>query len=104
MNRKIQSMLSLCQRAGKLSTGEDTVEINIKKGLVFLVIIAGDASDNTKDKFESKCKYYHIPCYIFSSKEELSHTIGKFNRSVFGITDKNFSDKIAMELNISVID
>ena len=38
MNRKAQSMLSLCQRAGKIVTGEDTVEINIKNGAAFLAV------------------------------------------------------------------
>lgn len=99
MNRKLQSMLSLCQRAGKIVTGEDTVEINIKSGDVLLVIIAGDASDNTKNKFENKCKYYNIPFFIYSTKEELSRCIGKYNRSVFAITEKNFADKIEMELS-----
>ena len=86
MNRKIQSLLSLCQRAGKIVTGEDTVEINVKKGSAFLVIIAGDASENTKNKFVNKCKYYNVPYFICYTKEELSSCIGKYNRSVYAIT------------------
>lgn len=98
MNRKLRSMLSLCQRAGKILTGEDTVEINIKSGDALLVIIADDASENTKNKFENKCKYYNIPYYIYSTKEELSSCIGKYNRSVYAIIDKGFAEKIGEEL------
>ena len=99
MNRKLQSMLSLCQRAGKIVTGEDTVEINIKNGNVLFVIIAGDASENTRNKFVNKCKYYNIEYCICYCKEELSSCIGKYNRSVYGIVDKNFADKIRLELS-----
>lgn len=99
MKRKIQSLLSLCQRAGKIVTGEDTVEINIKKGSAFLVIIAGDASENTKNKFVNKCKYYNVPYFICYTKEELSSCIGKYNRSVYAITEVNFAEKLRMELS-----
>ena len=99
MDRKIQSLLSLCQRAGKIVTGEDTVEINVKKGSAFLVIIAGDASENTKNKFVNKCKYYNVPYFICYTKEELSSCIGKYNRSVYAITEVNFAEKLRMELS-----
>ena len=99
MNRKIQSLLSPCQRAGKIVTGEDTVEINVKKGSAFLVIIAGDASENTKNKFVNKCKYYNVPYFICYTKEELSSCIGKYNRSVYAITEVNFAEKLRMELS-----
>ena len=99
MNRKIQSLLSLCQRAGKIVTGEDTDEINVKKGSAFLVIIAGDASENTKNKFVNKCKYYNVPYFICYTKEELSSCIGKYNRSVYAITEVNFAEKLRMELS-----
>ena len=48
MNRQTLSLLSLCQRAGKMKTGEDTVEKAIQKKEAKLVIIPEDASDNTK--------------------------------------------------------
>ena len=99
MNRKIQSLLSLGQRAGKIVTGEDTVERNVKKGSAFLVIIAGDASENTKNKFVNKCKYYNVPYFICYTKEELSSCIGKYNRSVYAITEVNFAEKLRMELS-----
>lgn len=99
MERKVKSLLSLCQRAGKIVTGDDTVEINIKKGSVFFVIIAGDASENTKNKFVNKCKYYNVPYCICYTKEELSNCIGKYNRSVYAITEVNFSEKLRMELS-----
>ena len=95
MDRATGSLLSLCQRAGMLVTGEDTVEISIKKGSVYIVIIASDASENTRLRFINKCRHYNIPYYIFSSKDELSSAVGKFNRTVFGVADKNFASRLS---------
>lgn len=104
MDRVTGSMLSLCQRAGKLVTGEDTVEISIRKGGVYLVIIASDASDNTRTKFINKCRHYNIPYYVFSYKAELSRATGRFNRTVFGIADENFASKLSALLGAQSVD
>ncbi|MCD8090075.1 MAG: ribosomal L7Ae/L30e/S12e/Gadd45 family protein [Clostridiales bacterium] len=87
-------MLSLSMKAGKLITGEQSVEIAVKKGSVFLIIVPADASENTKNKFINKGKYYNIPVLIFGKRDELSHAVGKFNRTVFALTDKGLADRI----------
>lgn len=97
-DRKVQSIMSLCQRAGKMITGEIVGKL-ISGGKAELVIIAGDASDNTKRKFSNKCGHYNIPYIICSTKTELSSAIGKYNRSVFAVTDKSFADKLREEMN-----
>lgn len=98
ISRKTQSLLSLCQRAGKMTTGE-TAEGLIAKGEAYFVIIAGDASDNTKKKYKNKCENYDIPYLVVSDKAELSSCIGKYNRSVFAITDKGFAQGLMTELD-----
>jgi ribosomal protein L7Ae-like RNA K-turn-binding protein len=95
LDRRTKSMLSLCQRAGKLVTGDDTVLAGIKNGSAFLVLIAADASDNTIKKFTDKCSYYEVPFKVVSDKEELGNCIGKYNRAVFAVTDEGFAKQIA---------
>lgn len=87
-------MISLCQRAGKLVSGEFSVEKSIRSGQAKLVIIAADASENTKKKFCNKSSYHKIPFIILSAKQELSSACGKTNRSVFAVTDENFAAKL----------
>lgn len=87
-------MLSLSQKAGKLITGEQSVEIAVKHKEVYLIIIPADAAENTKNKFVNKGKYYNIPVLIFGKRDDLSHAVGKFNRTVFAITDKGLADRI----------
>lgn len=91
---KVFSMLGLCMKAGKLAYGSDMVEEKIKYKQVTLLIVAEDASDNTKEKFRRIANQNELRLYFFSTIEELSHRIGKNNKAVLGIMDKNFAEKI----------
>ncbi|WP_250278491.1 L7Ae/L30e/S12e/Gadd45 family ribosomal protein [[Clostridium] colinum] len=94
MNKKLLSMLSICQKAGKIVSGEFAVEKALQNGSAIYVIIANDASENTKKKFQNKAFYYEVENVIYGEKEILSHSIGKFNRTVFAILDEGFYNKI----------
>ncbi|MEM5770693.1 MAG: ribosomal L7Ae/L30e/S12e/Gadd45 family protein, partial [Bacillota bacterium] len=47
MHIQVRNLLGLAQRAGKLLSGEGTVESALRRGKVKLLIIAEDASANT---------------------------------------------------------
>lgn len=93
MNKKIYSMLGLCMKAGKIAYGSDMCEEKIKYGKVSMLIVAEDASENTKSKFENLCKNKTI-FVEFGSIDELSIAIGKENKAVVGILDVNFAKRI----------
>lgn len=92
-------MLGLCQKAGKLLSGEFQCEQAIKNGSAKMVIIAEDASKNTKKLFKDKCNYRNIPLYELGSKEQLGHAIGKDQRASLAIIDENFYRKIKQLLD-----
>ncbi|QXM06105.1 L7Ae/L30e/S12e/Gadd45 family ribosomal protein [Crassaminicella indica] len=94
MKNKILSFLGLAQRSGNLITGEDTCEIYIKKKAVQLVLIAKDASDNTKKKFRNMTEFRNIKFVIYGDRQDLSRAVGKLNRTVYGIKDKGLARKI----------
>jgi ribosomal protein L7Ae-like RNA K-turn-binding protein len=90
--------MSLCMKAGKLATGETAAQAALRNGTAFLVVIAGDASDNTKKKFINKSFYYNKPAVIFGDKDTLSKSVGRQNRSVFVITDIHLAKKLHDEI------
>ena len=94
---KVLQLLSLSMRAGKISSGEFQTEESVKGGQAFLVVIASDASDNTKKKFMNMCEFYEVPLLIYSKKEDLGHFIGKEFRASLAVTDKGLADKILSE-------
>ena len=94
MDRKIASLFSLAQRAGKLVTGEFGCEKALQNKTACLIIVCEDASDNTKKKFSQKCFFYKKPFYIRFNKDELSAAIGKQNRVSFAVIEPGFADRI----------
>lgn len=102
MNKKLLSMLSICQKAGKIVSGDFAVEKALQNGSAFYIIIANDASQNTKKKFENKAFYYKTDCVIFGEKVLLSHSIGKVNRTVFAILDEGFYNKIKLYIESDI--
>ncbi len=91
---KVFSLLGFASKSGNIASGDNTVLNEIRKGSVYLVIIAGDASANTKKKFTDKSNSYGIESIIFSNSQELSRAIGKQNRTVIAIKEDNFAKKI----------
>ncbi|QVK18974.1 ribosomal L7Ae/L30e/S12e/Gadd45 family protein [Mycoplasmatota bacterium] len=83
--------VGLAHRAGKVITGEDNIINHIRKNQVYLVVIAKDASANTKKKYKDKCAYYDVSSVEYGTVNDLSHAIGKSNRVAIGICDKGFS-------------
>ena len=82
------------QKHGKISFGADSVENDIKKKTIKLVIVAEDSSNRTKDKFKRICENYDVPIIQFGNIEALSKAIGKNNKAIIGIKDVNLSKEI----------
>ncbi len=89
---KVYSLLGLAKKAGQLLSGDETVERTIRAGKAVLVIVAGDASENTKDKFKSMCSFREVSYREFGEKFELGRCTGKEVRSVISIQSKDFKN------------
>ncbi len=96
---KVYGLLSIAAKAGKVKSGELAAAEQIQGGRARLVLIAADASDNTKDRFVSLCRGRHIAAYGYGTKEELGHSIGKAERSVLAVTDEGLAGAIQNKLN-----
>ncbi|MBQ2938386.1 MAG: ribosomal L7Ae/L30e/S12e/Gadd45 family protein [Clostridia bacterium] len=94
INSKILGLIGLAMKAGKVSFGADSVEENIVKKKVKLVIVSKDSSERTRKKFVDICENYNIPIIIDGDIENLSKAIGKNNKAIIGIKDINFADSI----------
>ena len=94
MQDRVLSLLGLATRARMVKSGEFAAEKAIKDGSASLVIIAGDASDNTKKHFNDMCRYRKIPVYTYSTRENLGKCTGSAMRASIAVTDQGFSEKI----------
>ncbi len=93
-NNKILGLIGLSARARNIAFGADSVEMEIKKRKIHLIIIATDSSERTKSKFQKLSEEYNIPIIVVETIENLSKSIGKSNKAIIGIKDINIVNEI----------
>lgn len=98
-NDRVLSLIGLAERSRNVVSGEFSTDKAIKEHKAKLVIAGCDASNNTKKAFSDSCKYYKVPYFEYSTKEELGHGMGKELRAVLAITDQGFANSIIKLLN-----
>lgn len=81
-------------KAGRIVSGEVGCENAVKGGKAKLIIVAADASENTKNKFANSAKFYGVDIIEYGTKTELGYAMGKAERSVAAVTDEGFSAKL----------
>ncbi|MFV0314700.1 MAG: L7Ae/L30e/S12e/Gadd45 family ribosomal protein [Anaerotignum sp.] len=91
---KFYSLLGLCKKAGKLVGGEVAVENAIRQKTAVLLILAGDASANTKKKFHNSASYYKILLLEVGDKNDLGRAVGEEFRAILAITDLGFAKRL----------
>ena len=95
-NTKLLSLLGFAARARRLVCGTQQRRDEIRRGKLSLVIVAQNASENTKKRIGDACEYYGCEMYIAPTTSlELSNRIGKSaNIAVIGVADENFANGI----------
>jgi len=96
MNRqsKIYSFIGLLQKGGIIKSGSFQCELSIKKREAHLVLLAEDASQNTKEFFVHLCQRHKINWVIFGKKANLGKAIGKNIRAVIAVLEEKPSKKL----------
>ena len=95
---KVLSLISLATKAGRCASGEFMTESEVKSGRATLVVVAEDASDNTKKKFRDMCEFYEVPIIVYGDKDTLGHAMGKQFRASLAILDEGFTKGILKEM------
>lgn len=95
---KALSLVSLATKAGKTASGEFCTEKEVKTGMAELVIVAEDASANTKKKFKNMCDFYEVPIYFYGDKDTLGHAMGKEFRASLAVLDAGFAKGIKKQI------
>ena len=98
VQNKILSLLGIAMKGRNLVSGEYQTLEAIRKGSAMLIIIAEDASDNTRKLFTDKCSYYEVSVVCYGTKEALGRAIGKDFRSSIGVCDAGLANVIIKQL------
>ncbi len=87
-------MIGLASKAGRIVSGEFSVTNAVRKKQAYLVIVAEDASDNTRKSFNDMCTYHHVPIRYYGTIDELGTFTGKGLRASLAVTDAGFASAI----------
>ena len=93
MDKRILTSLGLCSKAGKLICGVPMIIEAMQKGKkVYLVLEAGDTSDNTHKKITDKCSFYGVEkIRLEFDCDTVSSFVGKSSTlAAVAITDEGF--------------
>ena len=91
---RVLSMLGLAARGRNVVSGELQTLNAIKDGSAMLVIVAEDASENTRKLFSDKCSFYEVPLRMYGSREALGRAIGKEMRSSLAVIDAELAQSV----------
>lgn len=91
-------------KSGNIKSGEFAVEKAVKCGKAHVVIVAGDAAANTRKKFDDMCRFYKVAFFVYGTKEELGHSIGREYRASIAVVDQGLANAIIQNINQEVAD
>ena len=98
MDTRILGSLGLCSKAGKLIFGVPMIIEAMQKGKkIYLVLEAGDTSDNTHKRLTDKCNFYGVEkIKTDADGGTLGASVGKSSLlAAVAITDEGFYKMIS---------
>ena len=93
--QKIEGLLGMAQRAGKIVSGEFAVQKAIASGKAAALIVAADVSERARETVLREAEQKGIPVYNLFTKEMLGRCLGKEYRAVAALMDKGFAKTLA---------
>lgn len=75
---------------------------SLPSGKIKIILLANDASDNTKDKIIKKAFYYQIEVFDNFSSNELSKAVGADHLMILALTDDGLTKAFLKEIEREV--
>lgn len=90
----VYRMIGLATRAGRTVTGTEAGLRAIDRDKAWLVILAEDTAENTREQVKRAADRKQVSMAEFGSKEELGRWTGHPERAVVVLTDQGFAARI----------
>jgi len=98
--KKIYSLLGLAQRAGKISSGYEIIQKDIKKNNTKLLVFSVDLAEDVKKNLLFLCKKFNVNAVFLCEKTLLGECIGKTDRVALSVNDQGFADAVIKEVRL----
>lgn len=87
-------MLGLGAKAGKIVSGMDAVKDELERNKLKMILLAEDASEKTSENIKFLAEKKKVPVVVLGTIVQNSKAIGKENRAIIAIKDKNIAEGI----------
>ena len=98
MEKRIMNLLSMAARARRIVSGAFTAEETLKKKRGAYLLLAADASEETKEKFTRMAAQMNVPAAELLTMQQLGRCLGKECRAVAVLIDRGFADRLSAYL------
>ena len=98
MEKRTQNLLSMAARARRILSGAFVVEEALKRKQGTYLLLAADASEETKTKFTRMAVQQNVPTAELLTMQQLGHCLGKEYRAVAVLIDRGFADRLSAYL------
>ena len=92
--QKVINLLSMAQRANQIVSGEFAAAKALQEGRAKLLLVAEDASPETKKKYAGLAAKYKVPMYYALTRDVLGTCLGKDFRAAAVILDNGFGKAV----------
>jgi predicted RNA-binding protein YlxR (DUF448 family)/ribosomal protein L30E len=96
---RIQSLVGLARRAGKVSLGQQAVEAAIKKNQAKFIVLAEDSAQNTKEQFRTLAQSRKIETIEIGGKSEWGRLFSRETVAVLAVLHHGFARAIKGEID-----
>ena len=87
-------MIGMARRANKVYTGSDKCTEAVRSKRAKLIIIATDASDNTRKMLINACTHYSVQYIEYGTMADLGHITSSPITATVAVIDDNFAKAI----------
>ena len=93
-DRRALDLVGIAARAGHVVFGTERVREAVRTGVVRLVIVASDASANSKDKLVPMLEKRGVPVVERFDRDRLGAAIGRAPVSAVGVTESGIATRL----------
>ena len=98
MNDRVGTYLGLSMRMGKCVSGHSACRDALEKRKAALMLLDASASERTKEQFMALGERMGIPVRVMPTQQQIGKSIGKGERVLVAVTDKQMAQVILGEL------
>lgn len=91
---RVENLLSMAARARRIVSGAFVAEETLEKGRGTYLLLAADASEETKRKFTNMAERRNVPYVKLLRAERLGRCLGKEYRAVAVLIDRGFAERL----------